>query len=932
MPEASPSPVDHAIRLVVAGAIVFPVRIDLDEKGKKRPSYPGSWDQYQMTAATAGEIAAAGAYGVDCGRSGVVVVDLDRKDNIDGVKLWHGRGLPTSPFGVRSRSNGEHHYFRAPTGEPVGNACFKTLGVDVRGLGGHVFGPGSTVVGGGAYALEGSLPASLADLPEYPADVVEALRAEDKANKRAKAAERRPEAFSPAPAGSGTVEQCEHRVREQLAILEESVNGGFNDELNRLCFLVGQYCRAMNDYDGTTWDYDEVRNYVAQLCQDSDVIGPLDDTDWGTINSSGAQSGLDSPYNPGGPTEAELSWSDMIQVEAPAPAPTADPLLGMPTFSDDLVHTAMDDLHAARVARNPLWGALLPKGSLRGELPPVPEYVLDGLLRRGELAALVSEAKAGKSLLALDLVVRATRAGLRILYADAENGYYDIRTRIDQLGCDDETAAKIEESYLSFPSVVLDTPEGTHQFLTFVADYAQEIGMVDAVVLDTASRYISGIENDSSPWLAMYRLTLQPLKRKGIAVLRLDHMGKDVTKGARGNSAKSGDVDTIWELKAGDPPPGRLTPVRVELTCAMQRSGSHARYTVLSRTTEDGVLVHRAEGSLGDGVMPTMAPPRVSPVDDVVAVLDRSGCPNHTGRPAAQDWLRDRGVPLPKAGTTEWAAAIRERKSRPEQDPVVALEQDPDGAVSGTDELSWELSQRSTKTKIRTAVPDSSGQLQDSQDSLPVCAGQAVPGAVPMIDCPEATGAVVPALGLSIGQPRRDSLEDDQGNSAPAGNETEGGSAPPTKIKKRRLTDEEKAERKLAQTEARRVASEEKRLAAVEEANGPAIQLPALVDRPSGNVRAVTLAEAASLITHAVTRSGAMTVDVEHNGWPVGHRAHVLRTIQLGDAIQAVVLDGTNPEHRAVARDAFDAAPKLHAHSATADLVPLAHAGVLDAS
>lgn len=150
------------------------------------------------------------------------------------------------------------------------------------------------------------------------------------------------------------------------------------------------------------------------------------------------------------------------------------------------------------------------------------------------------------------------------------------------------------------------------------------------------------------------------------------------------------------------------------------------------------------------------------------------------------------------------------------------------------------------------------------------------------------------------------------------------------------LTPEEKAARASAAAAKRQAAAEEKRLAAVVDAQGPEVALPAVVDRATGSVTSVQLFEAARLAEEAVVRSGAMTVDVEHNGYPVGHSRHVLRTIQLGDALTTVVFDGTDPDHRAVARALFDRAGelglRLHAHSATADLVPLAYAGVLDAS
>jgi hypothetical protein len=38
------------------------------------------------------------------------------------------------------------------------------------------------------------------------------------------------------------------------------------------------------------------------------------------------------------------------------------------------------------------------------------------------------------------------------------------------------------------------------------------------------------------------------MKRAGISMIRLDHSGKDSSKGQRGGSAKSGDVDAVWRM------------------------------------------------------------------------------------------------------------------------------------------------------------------------------------------------------------------------------------------------------------------------------------------------------------------------------------------------------------------------------------------------
>lgn len=134
-------------------------------------------------------------------------------------------------------------------------------------------------------------------------------------------------------------------------------------------------------------------------------------------------------------------------------------------------------------------------------------------------------------------------------------------------------------------------------------------------------------------------------------------------------------------------------------------------------------------------------------------------------------------------------------------------------------------------------------------------------------------------------------------------------------------------EAKISKAEARRQLAEEKRQAAIAEAAGPTVGLPAVVGR-DGTCLPVTLDQAAALIGAALERSGALTVDVETSGYPVGHADYALRSVQLGDAEAAVVLHPA--EHAALIRDQLAAAPALHAFSATADLVPLAHAGLLD--
>lgn len=73
-----------------------------------------------------------------------------------------------------------------------------------------------------------------------------------------------------------------------------------------------------------------------------------------------------------------------------------------------------------------------------------------------------------------------------------------------------------------------------------------------------------------------------------------------------------------------------------------------------------------------------------------------------------------------------------------------------------------------------------------------------------------------------------------------------------------------------------------------------------------------------------------LTVDVENSGMPPGHEHYKLKTIQLGDAGVAVILDAEHAAAIGMAIAQLDRATTLTAHSCQADLVPIADRGGVD--
>ena len=175
------------------------------------------------------------------------------------------------------------------------------------------------------------------------------------------------------------------------------------------------------------------------------------------------------------------------------------------------------------------------------------------LMTAGQQIALVGDGKAGKSLLALEWAWRMAagkpflgdiaRDPVRVLYVDQENTHDDIHERLTSLSATPDTLTNL--IYLSFPPFKpLNSPAGAAELLAAVTDHHAQV-----VVLDTISRMVAGKENDADPWRDLYRLTLLKLKALGVSSIRLDHFGKDRDRGARGNSAKTQDVDHVWELR-----------------------------------------------------------------------------------------------------------------------------------------------------------------------------------------------------------------------------------------------------------------------------------------------------------------------------------------------------------------------------------------------
>ncbi|GAB47201.1 AAA family ATPase [Mobilicoccus pelagius] len=277
------------------------------------------------------------------------------------------------------------------------------------------------------------------------------------------------------------------------------------------------------------------------------------------------------------------------------------------------------------------------------------EWLLEPLISARRLVSLYSPPKVGKSLLLLEVAVALSRGTpclgtrpprrVRVLYVDFENDPRgDVRTRLRAMGVGPDDLDHLD--YLSFPSMaVLDSERGGLELAEAVHAYGSEV-----VVIDTVSRTVAGEENSNDTWLNFYRHTGLRMKQNGVAMIRLDHSGKDADKGARGGSAKAGDVDAVWRLT-------RVTEDRFRLECTDSRMQIDNKVLHLTRQR----LPHLHHEVDGASVLTT----REERIEHLIAVLEVLEVPADASRTAVKKALKERGE---SARTEVLAEVVRRRK------------------------------------------------------------------------------------------------------------------------------------------------------------------------------------------------------------------------------------------------------------------------------
>jgi KaiC/GvpD/RAD55 family RecA-like ATPase len=281
--------------------------------------------------------------------------------------------------------------------------------------------------------------------------------------------------------------------------------------------------------------------------------------------------------------------------------------------------------------------------------PTEVEWIIEPLLPARRLVAVYSAPKVGKSLLMLELayhicqgtkVLGVTPArAYTVLYVDFENDLQgDIVPRLTNMGANPTQLDRL--NYLSLPTLAgLDSEKGARELMAAVEVYGCEV-----VIIDTVSRSVDGEENENDTWLKFYRQTGLRLKQAGVAMIRLDHSGKDETKGQRGGSAKGGDIDAVWQMT-------RLAEDNFRLTCDMNRFPIPAAEKVLTLVRRENPLRHVIDAGAS----------RETILESVIRACDEAELPVSAGWQKVRDVAADA---LIKVGQDRCIEVQKRRKAR----------------------------------------------------------------------------------------------------------------------------------------------------------------------------------------------------------------------------------------------------------------------------
>lgn len=271
------------------------------------------------------------------------------------------------------------------------------------------------------------------------------------------------------------------------------------------------------------------------------------------------------------------------------------------------------------------------------------KWLIPNVMEEGKLASLFGPPKAGKSLLALEWALAAARER-RVVYLDEENDPREVLARMEDMEVDLGSLDKF--TYHSFKGWTVDTDSGAASIIDVCRS-------ADLVVFDSWAKFFAGAsQSDDAAANRAYNLTIKPLRKEGVGILRLDHSGHGEVTRPAGSIQKLADVDHNWQIKAKP-----LSGGRASVTLVHRDNRTNRGPDTINLVREVGPLRHTESGQ---GVSPEGEETVVADsVAELVSLMDEKGWPVDWSVRKCAEELRKIGQ---AAGQSVIADAVRLRK------------------------------------------------------------------------------------------------------------------------------------------------------------------------------------------------------------------------------------------------------------------------------
>ena len=490
--------------------------------------------------------------GIVCTANQLAVIDIDGEAGIEWIRA---NQLPMPTTWIATTARGFHYYYRWPMGGARIKTCLIAPKLEIRAAGAYVIAPPSIHPSGHTYRWNPKR-CDWSALPELPPEWV-ALQPQS----QDKATPSNVTYLSPAAVGNTVALKRLDGLARHLAATPK---GGRHQALYTIARTLGGLVASRH------LTHIEVSNALYVAAEQNGLLAEDGNRNIGQTIADGITKGIDDGPDPGHHEPGERNPYTL-----PTPV-TAEPDNGIHPLDLDKVITAeFDDA----------------------------QWLIEPIIPAHRAVALYAAGKTGKSLLALDIVAAAAsgrpilggaplETPIHILYVDQEMTQPDLQERLHSLGYEqpDSTLKQHLHYYQLSPWPPLDTAAGGQCLLAEALKVNAQL-----VVIDTLIRTVDGEENSADTIKNFGRYTAVPLKAAGIALLRIDHAGKDLTRGQRGTSAKRDDVDVVWLLK---PATGSL-PGKTMLTLKREAARVDWIQEDIHITRNDGPpLVHVVPTSL----------------------------------------------------------------------------------------------------------------------------------------------------------------------------------------------------------------------------------------------------------------------------------------------------------------------------------------------